>query len=521
MGLGEHGILRHTAHVASLTLVSRILGYVRDRLLASLLGTSTWADAFYIAFRIPNTFRRFVAEGAMTAALVPVMTRSMKEDPPESAWLFARRFLYVFALLLLLLTAAGTLAAPVIARLMAWRYAQEAPAVFALTERLTAHLFPYLLFVSLAAVAMGILNSREIFAPSALAPALLNVAIITAALLWGHRSGNPTGVLAWAVLAGGALQFLIQVPFLLREGMSFAPAFSLSDPRVRRVFQLMVPAAMGAGVGQITLLVGTALAGLAGEGAVAALYYANRVTELAFGILAVSLATVIFPRLSSLVAMGDRKELEGTLSRALEAVLYFLLPATAGILALCSPIVRVLFETGRFSAHSVSLTSGPLTAYAAGMVLWGAAAVLVRVCHAHQDMLSPFRAGLLSLAVFVATALGLLRHFGAAGIAAASSTAALANLLALLLAVVRRHRVRLPWRRLVQALARDAGLSAAIGLLSFWLWGALPHSGRLAAAGALAGAVGAGALAYLGGSWVLGFPEARRLREIFGSGPSR
>ena len=249
MGEGQEEIIGHTASIASMTAVSRVLGYFRDRAVASLLGTTYWADAFYIAFRIPSTFRRFVAEGAMTSALVPVMSQAFRRDGSDSAWLFARRFFYVFSALLAFLAAAGVLAAPLIVRLMAWQFAGRAPEVFFLTQHLTALLFPYVALVALSAVAAGLLNCRDVFAPSALAPAFLNLSIILAVLLFGGGSREPAKLLCFGVLVGGALQFLWQVPFLLRAGMSFRPAFSLSDGRVRRVFALMFPALLGAGVG--------------------------------------------------------------------------------------------------------------------------------------------------------------------------------------------------------------------------------------------------------------------------------
>jgi len=516
MGEGQEKIIGHTAAVASMTAVSRVLGYFRDRAVASLLGTTYWADAFYIAFRIPSTFRRFVAEGAMTASLVPVLSQAFEKEESKSAWLFARRFLYVFAALMALLGALGALAAPLIVRLMAWQFAGKAPEVFVLTERLTALLFPYVALVALSAVAAGILNCRDVFAPPALAPAFLNLAIILAVVLFGQRSHDPARLLAFGVLAGGALQFLWQLPFLLKAGMPLWPAFSLVDPRVRRVFALMLPGLLGAGVGQVTVLVGTALAHTAGEGAVSALYYANRVTELAYGLFAVSLSTVILPRLSRQAASGDKDGLAGTVSYALGAVFFFLLPATAGLLALPSAIVRVLFETGKFSQDSVVLTSGPLVAYALGLPLWGAVSVLVRSCHAHQDMMTPFYAGLVVLGVFTVLSLALLPALGPAGIAAASSCAALLQAGLLSWGLVRRHGVALRFKRLAIGLARVGAVSAVTGLAAWSVQRALPKGSLFLEATALFAAIACGILVYGAGVVLLRFPEAAYLKELLG-----
>jgi putative peptidoglycan lipid II flippase len=507
-------ILGHTANVAAMTLVSRLLGYVRDRVLAGLLGTSYWADAFYIAFRIPNTFRRFVAEGAMTAALVPVLSESFEADDKERSWLFARRFLYVFGVFLVIFGLVGSLAAPVIVKLMAWELAQKAPQVYVLTRHLTALLFPYITLISLSAVAMGILNCRDVFALPALTPAFLNVTIVVFAIVWGYHSNNPTEVLAYGVLTGGLIQFVVQIPLLKKEGMSFRPAFTLRDERVMRVFKLMVPGILGAGAGQLTILVGTALAHMVGEGAVSALYYANRVTELAFGLFAVSLSTVILPSLSRQVADGDKPGLESILSRGLSGVIFVILPASAGILALSGPIVNVLFRTGRFSSESVALTVGPLIAYALGMVPWAAALILVRVCHAHQDMTTPLWAGMASLVVFTASALYLMGPAGATGIALASSISALVNGAWLAVGLRRKHGVRVPLGALSPVAFRILLLSVGMGFVAWWLEQSLPHGRMFINAFSLFVAIGAGVVIYAMGAWILRFPEARFFGDI-------
>jgi putative peptidoglycan lipid II flippase len=516
MGGGPEKILGQTGSVAAMTAVSRVLGYFRDRAVASLLGTSYWADAFYIALRIPSTFRRFVAEGAMTASLVPVLSASFREDPPADAWRFARRFLYAFSAGVALFGALGSLSAPVLVRLLAWQFEGRAPEVFALTEHLTALLFPYVALVAVSAAAAGILNCREVFAPPALTPALLNLSIILAAAVFGGDSSRPAEVLAWGVLAGGAVQVLFQVPFLLKTGMSFKPAFSLKDPRLRRVFALMVPGMLGAGAGQITVLVGTALAHTAGEGAVSALYYANRITELAFGLFAVSLSVVVLPRMSREAAEGDHAGLSSTLDYALGAVLFVLVPAAAGLLALPGPIVTVLFETGRFSESSVGLTTGPLVAYALGLPLWGAVSILVRASHAQQDMGTPLRAGVLSLAAFTAAALALLPSMGAAGIAAASSGSAMLQTAALVWGLRRNRRVTFRWAAMGWRLARLSALSVAMALAVSCVYRFVPEGGAAVRATSLFAAIACGILVYGAGVRLLRFPEVGYLSDLVG-----
>jgi len=517
MGEGEERLLGHTVNVATMTLVSRILGYVRDRVLASLLGTSYLADAFYIAFRIPNTFRRFVAEGAMTAALVPVLSYSFKEDGPEMAWLFARRFLYVFGLFLVVLGIAGSLAAPLIVRAMAWDYAVKAPEIFALTKELTAILFPYITLVSLAAVAMGILNCRGVFAFPALTPAFLNLSIIVAAIFWGYSSKSPTHVLAAGVLVGGALQFVLQLPLLKKSGMSLRPAFSIKDKHIRQVFRLMGPGVLGAGAGQLLILVGTALASTLGEGAVSALYYANRITELAFGLFAVSISTVILPSLSRQASGGEKKELAATLERGLSAVFFFITPAALGILALSKPIIEVLFHTGRFSEASVALTTGPLLAYSVGMVPWAVDIVLTKGCHAHKDMMTPLWAGVVSLTAFILMALYFMPMIGVAGIALASSLAALLNGAVLLFGLSKKHSIDLPWLKLLFPFVKVLFLSCATGATAWSVNGRMHHGSLLENVLALFAAVVSGMTVYCAGAWIFRLPEARQVLRRFTS----
>jgi len=513
MAKEEGRVVGHTLTMASATGLSRILGYARDRLVANLLGTSYWADAFYIAFRIPNVFRRFMAEGAMTSALVPVLSESFRKEAIEEAWLFARRFLYVFGAFLALFGALGVLAAPLLVRAIAWNLAAGAPEVHTLTVRLTALLFPYITLVSLAAVAMGILNCRDVFGPPAFTPVLLNLCIISAGWFWGRHSENPTYALAWGVLVGGTVQFLFQLPYLKREGMSFALSFVPTDPRVRKVFRLMGPGMLGAGVTQLGILLGTALAHTLGEGAVSALYYSNRVTELAFGVFAVSVTTVILPRMSRRAADGDRASIEDLLRQALTMIFFILFPATAGIMALSRPIVRVLFETGRFSESSVALTAGPLFAFGLGLTLWGAATIFVKACHAHQDMMSPFYAGIASLAVYAAVALALMPSLGVSGIALASSVSAAVQGGVVLHFLISRHGIRVRLARLLPSILRSGLLSAAMGAGAWWAHGRLPSGSLPEAAVSLFGIIAAAVVFYLGGAVLLRFPEIAPFEE--------
>lgn len=514
MSTEDRRLYRHTLVMAVMTAASRILGYVRDRVLASLLGTSYLADAFYIAFRIPNTFRRFVAEGAMTASLVPVLSQSFKTDPRDRAWLFARRFFWMFGAFLVLFGILGSLAAPVFVKLLAWEYATKAPHIYNLTIHLTAIIFPYITLISLASISQGILNTQDIFGPPSFAPALFNATLITAAVAWGFRSSHPTEVMAWAVLAGGVAQLAFLIPYLKGVGMTFAPAWSFKDPHVKAVFSLMLPGVLGAGVNQVIILVGTAMATFVGEGAVAALYYANRITELSFALFAVSLSTAILPQMSRQVVTRAMDDLQETLRMSLSLIFFGMLPAAVGLMVLAHPIVRVLLETGRFKAHSVAMTYGPLAAYAAGITVWSLALVLVRVCHAHRDMIAPFLAGLATLATYVVLGILWLKPYGTTGIAAASSVSAVVNLGTLIFILKRKHGIPFPWAWCFKGLARIGALCAVMGVSAWWVFELIPHGRLLHAVLALFSAIAVGGLVYFTGAFLFRVQEAHIALEF-------
>ncbi len=357
---------RSTLAMAGSTALSRVLGYIRDRVLAHLLGTSALGDLFFIAWRIPNTFRRFVAEGAMTSALVPVYTEleSLEESNRGRANRFVGRFLTTFFLFLILLTLLGVWATPLLVRILAGRTATQDPLLFARGVSLARVLFPYILLVSISAAFMGLLNCKGRFGLPAFTPVLLNLSIIVAALVAGRGSQHILYWLAGGVLVGGLLQILVQVPAMKAEGFSFIGEPGWRDPSVQKVLRLMGPGILGAGVGQLTVLAGTAMAERVEIGGVSALYYSNRLTELALGVFGIAVAQVVFPALSRAVATGDQKAESDHLGRSLTWVNLVLLGASAGLIVLSRPIVTVLFQGGHFDSSSVAVTLGPLVGYA-------------------------------------------------------------------------------------------------------------------------------------------------------------
>lgn len=491
--------MRAAGVMGSMTLLSRILGYLRDRILADLLGTGPLADAFYLAFRIPNTFRRLLGEGAMTAAFVPVFSEYRQKASSEELWSFVRRFFYAFALSVGALTLLGMIFARQITWVMARRFAHD-PGYFDLTVRLTALMFPYLFLVCLAALAMAILNALDIFGPPAFTPVLLNLSIIAAALLVPETLLSRPFALALGVLVGGVMQCVFQLPYLKREGMRFLPpAISFTHPGVRKCLRLFAPGILGAGIYQITVLVGTAMAANVGEGAISSLYYANRVTELAFGIFIVSISQVILPLMSRQAAEEDETALRETLTFSFGLVSFLMIPATVGLSLLAEPIIRVLFLTGRFDQASVVQTSAPLIAYAVGLLPMGWVRVLLSAFYARKDTRSPAVLSAIVLAVFYGTSRLLIPHFGHVGIAIGSTIGTVCHFLLLTAWFTNKWGRPTALVPLLRSVGKTLLCSAGMGGL-LWLgrdvlpWERAPW---IAQAGMLAATIGISGLCYL------------------------
>ena len=321
-------ILKSASIISLVTIVSRILGYVRDQRITFLLGTSLTANSFVLAYRIPNLFRRLVAEGSMTASFIPVFTTYLREKPKEEVWDFANRLFWTLALVVAAITVLGMVFSPYVIHLFASSGGREGGWEQAI--ELNRIIFPYLFFVALAALAMGILNCFHVFGLPAATPVFLNLATIlfSVAAVWKYFK-NPATSLAVGVLVGGVLQFLIQVPLLVQKGMTFKFAISFTHPGIRNIAQLMIPRLFGIGIGQINLLIDTRFATAAKmpEGSLAALYLADRVMELVLGGYAIAVATAILPMMSHQAAASDFNGLKKTLAFSVRLVAFITIPA--------------------------------------------------------------------------------------------------------------------------------------------------------------------------------------------------
>ena len=409
-------LLKALATISSMTLMSRILGFVRDFVIARAFGAGMATDAFFVAFRLPNLLRRMFAEGAFSQAFVPILAEYKNKRGAEEARRLADHVATLLFLVLLAVTLLGIAITPALIVISAPGFAADA-AKFELTVALTRIAFPYILFISLVSLAGGILNTWSRFAVPAFTPVLLNLAFIGMALFAAPYFDPPVLALAWAVFLGGILQLGLQLPFLARIGMLPRFAFTLRDEGVNRILKLMLPALLGVSVSQISLLINTIFASFLPSGSVSWLYYADRLMEFPAGLLGVALGTILLPSLSRHHADGNGREFSGLLDWGLRLTFLLTLPAALALALLAVPLLATLFNYGAFQADDVMKTRDALVAYSVGLTGLILVKVLAPGFYARQDIRTPVKIALVTLAATQLMNLAFvfwLRHAGLA-----------------------------------------------------------------------------------------------------------
>lgn len=503
-------LLRALATVSSMTLLSRILGFVRDFVVARTFGAGLATDAFFVAFKLPNLLRRMFAEGAFSQAFVPILGEYKNQRGERETLLLIDHVTSILALVLFAVTAIGVAAAPLLVWMSAPGFAADA-GKFELTIQLTRITFPYILFMSLVALAGGILNTMSRFALPAFTPVLLNVVFIVMALFAAPYFDPPVLALAWAVFLGGVVQLAVQIPALRRVAMLPRPSLNWraawQDPGVRRILTLMGPAVLGVSVSQISLLINTIFASFLKTGSVSWLYYADRLMEFPSGMLGAALGTILLPSLSRYHASANHREYSNLLDWGLRLTLLLAAPAALALAVLAVPLIATLFHHGAFTGDDVFQTRQALVAYSIGLVGLILVKVLAPGFYARQNVRTPVKIGLITLVATQAMNLAFIGWLQHAGLALSIGLAACLNA-ALLYRGLRRHDVYHPqpgWMafslKLLAALAIMGGaLWLASGGDAAWLAYPLPE--RLIRLGLL---VGLGVIAYFATLWVLGF----------------
>ena len=475
---------RAAAVVSGATLVSRILGFLRDLVIARAFGAGIASDAFFVAFRLPNLLRRLVAEGALSSAFIPVFTEYVTSRSRADTLRMLRAVAGVMLLLLGSVTLLGVLGAPGIVRVMAPGFFAD-PTAGELTVRLTRLMFPYLFLVGLAALVMGVLNAHRHFLLPALSPVALNVGIIIGALVLAPRLPEPAMGLALGVLLGGAGQLLVQVPWLGRRGLLATPQFAFRHPAVRRVLTLMAPVVVGQSATHIGTVINTIIASFLVKGSVSYLYYADRLIEFPLGVFAVAIATAVLPTLSEQATRRDEHALRETLSFSLRLAAFVSLPAAVGLFALSEPIVRVLYERGRFGPAETTGTAAAVAMYALGIVGSTTAKISAQAFFALGDTRTPVKVSVGVMALNCAMAAALAGPLGHVGLALAIAASATINALALTL-LLRRRLPGGPIPGARRAWLRTAGVSAGLALALGAVWSPLATAVRPACGGRVA-----------------------------------
>ena len=439
-------LFKETLVVSSMTFISRILGFVRDMLIARLFGVTVATDAFFVAFKLPNFFRRLFGEGALAHVFVPVLADYQAQNDKTAVQNFIDKTTGNLALILLLFTIIGMIATPVLIWLLApgfvWNSTQHD-----LAASMLRICFPYLAFITLVAFAGGVLNAYGRFALTALTPVLLNICMIGAAIWLAPRMSEPVFALAWGVLIAGVAQLLVQIPLLIHLKLLPRPRIDFQDPSVKRLRKRVIPAVFSVSVTQINLLLDTLIASFLTAGSVSWLYYSDRLVEFPVGILGLALGTVILPKLANAHTVDDPQAFSKALDWGLRLVVLASVPATIGLILLAKPLLSTLFQYHEFTVNDVRLSAQSLCAYSIGLLGYILIKVLVSGFTARQDMKTPVRYGVYAMIASLSLNV-LVIPFAHAGLALATSLGAFINagLLLRKLLKLRIYSPALGWR---------------------------------------------------------------------------
>ncbi len=500
------------------TLLSRVMGYVRDMVMSGAFGTTAAADAFYVAYRIPNLLRELLAEGSMSAAFIPVFTETLTKGSKEEARRLANAVFARLLVILVIVTGLGIIFAPYIVKLIAWGWKfKDHRDKFLLAASLTRMMFPYLLFIGLAALAMGMLNSLRSFLFPALSPVMLNVMTIGSVVLLSPHMPEPIMGAAVGVVLGGLFQFLIQLPGLKRQGMMITPRFSPSHPGVGKIGSLALPVFISSSVTQLNIFISTIMASFLATGSITFLFYGMRFIHFPLGIFGVAIATAVLPTLSAQAAKQEMEQFRETLSLGIRLVFFIMFPAMAGLIMLRVPIINLLLEHGEFNRVSTLGVSAAMLYYAMGLWAFAGVRVVSQAFYSLQDTKTPVRIALLALAANIVLSVVLiqtpLQH---GGLALANSLAAALNI-TLLTKRLRKKIGRMDGGRIALSLMKIVPASIVMGIIGWWvarnpMWESPGNT--LIKIQWLGGAVAVSVLFYVVAMWILRSEELKFLWSI-------
>ena len=482
-------LIRAITTVGGFTMISRILGFVRDILIAAALGAGPVADAFFVAFKLPNLFRRLFAEGAFSAAFVPIFAGSLQSDGRDAARAFAEQALSVLLVALLIMTALAEISMPWLMRLVAPGFLDE-PDKFDLTVEFTRITFPYLLFISLVSLLSGVLNSFGKFAAAAATPVLLNLCLIGSILALAPYMPTPGHALVWGVAGAGVVQFVWLYLAVAREGMWLKVPRPRITEDVRLLCRRALPVAIGAGIYQINLVIDMIIASFLPSGSISYLFYADRVTQLPLGVVGVAAGTALLPLLSRQVRAEEHAAAMHSQNRAIEFSMLLTLPAAVALYVIAEPIIHVLFQRGEFGAAETAATAAAMAMYALGLPAYVLIKALAPGFFAREDTKTPVVISVIAMVINIVLALILMGPFLHVGLAMAMAAAAWLNAICLATILMRRGHLVIDARlksRFVRVAISAAGMGVALyfgaDFLSAYLSGAM--TAKAVALGAL------------------------------------
>jgi putative peptidoglycan lipid II flippase len=497
----SRGIARNAAIIAAATMLSRVLGLGRDLVTAFALGAGPMADAFFVAFRMPNLLRSLFAEGSLAMAFIPVFTRANQKEGKERAFCLARSVQFWILLVLGLIILLVLLFPMPLTMLMAFGFKSKDPELLEFTATLVRLCFPYILFISAVALCMGVLNSMGRFLAPALAPCVLNVVLIGSALTAYFAGWNVAVALAVGVPLAGLGQWLLQQPFLRREGFRWSGPWSPRDPEVVRIGRLMLPTVLGSAVYQLNIVAGTLMASFLPFGSITYLYYADRLVQLPLGVFGVAISTAALPTLATFYAGRRLGDFKAALNSSLGLTLFVSIPSAAGLIGLASPLIAFLFGRGAFTPDAVQATALALMGYAVGLPAFSCARSLVSAFYAQEDTKTPVVVACFCLTLNIVLGILLMRFMGHMGLALAASISSWINVL--LLGRILSRRVG-PWFEFKKR------IPAILGLSTILLVGCLATTGNpLLAIGLIPGWV----VVYFLGARSFGLEEAAMAME--------
>jgi putative peptidoglycan lipid II flippase len=462
-------LTKNAGKAASGTMLSRILGYIRDMIVANLFGAGMFADAFYAAFRIPNLFRRLFGEGSFSAAFVPVFSEYLHTKDKSETQKFLNAVFTALILILVFISALGMFCAPVLVKIIAWGFSGD-PEKMQLTVDLTRMMFPFIVFICLAAFLLGVLNALHSFFLPAFAPSALSISEIFYMLAIAPCliSQNQIKGLALSVIAGGALHFFIQYPKLKSLGWSLKFSADFKHPGIKKIAVLMIPSVIGLSVDQINGFVDTVCASFLEGGSITALYYSNRLMQLPLAVFGLAFASASLPAMSKAYALKDMETFKNSLNYSARFTIFALLPAAAGLMAIGLPSVRLLFEHGKFDYAASLMTNNALFFYSLGLPAYAMSKIFANAFYAFQDTKTPVKAAMWSMFLHVILCVFLMYPMKVGGLALATAIASYFNLFLLVL-YLRKRAVQIGLKKIMFSGFKSFASAAAAGAAAYFV----------------------------------------------------